>query len=285
MLNTILFPSSFYDKKLVDEDLKLEYEAALAVEKLEIIIFSYDHWFHNGIIKLNRIPETETLALYRGWMMLPDQYAQFFSQLLEHNIRLFTTPDMYRLMHKFPNIYPELEEDTVKILTFPLHKEIDVRILKETFQTFMVKDYVKSVKGDGFPSFFDQSITQEEFNRWMEVFYQYRGDLLTGGICIKEYIDLKRYEDRTNEHRVFYANQQILSISRNSSQSNSAPSPPRSLVEKYQYLESIFYTIDYAELEDGSWKILETGDGSVSGLSDAQDYTAFFEDLYRALNQ
>ena len=38
----------------------------------------------------------------------------------------------------------------------------------------------------------------------MEVFYKYRGNLLTGNICIKEYFDLKRYDGRTNEFRVFY---------------------------------------------------------------------------------
>ena len=55
----------------------------------------------------------------------------------------------------------------------------------------MVKDYVKSVKGTSFPRYFDHTIDQDAFNQWMEVFYQYRGDLLTGGICIKEYLDLK----------------------------------------------------------------------------------------------
>lgn len=30
-------------------------------------------------------------------------------------------------------------------------------------------------------------------------------------------------------------------------------------------MDSIYYTIDYAELSDGTWKILEAGDGQVSG--------------------
>lgn len=33
---------------------------------------------------------------------------------------------------------------------------------------------------------------------------KYRGNLLTGGICIKEFLDLKRYGEKTNEYRVFY---------------------------------------------------------------------------------
>ena len=57
---------------------------------------------------------------------------------------------MYSLMHVFPNIYPFLREDTARLETFPLHEEIDVDILKKQFQRFMVKDYVKSVKGTEF---------------------------------------------------------------------------------------------------------------------------------------
>ena len=51
----------------------------------------------------------------------------------------------------------------------------------------------KSVKGTDFPKYFDSTVAQDELNRWMEVFYKYRGSLLTGGLCVKEYLDLKRY--------------------------------------------------------------------------------------------
>ena len=93
----------------------------------------------------------------------------------------------------------------------------------------------------------------------MEVFYQYRGDLLTGGICIKEYLDLKKYGDSTNEYRVFYISHQIASVSRNSGQPLTAARPPKALVQKYCNLPSVFYTVDFAEQADGRWKILEEG--------------------------
>ena len=46
----------------------------------------------------------------------------------------------------------------------------------------------------------------------------------------------------------------------------------------------MFYTIDYAELDNGARTIIETGDGSVSGLSDGQKYGAFFRALFQGLN-
>ena len=45
------------------------------------------------------------------------------------------------------------------------------------------------------------------------------------------------------------------------------------------------YTVDYAELEDGSWKIIEAGDGQVSGLAEHQDYEQYFKVLYEYLNE
>ena len=156
--------------------------------------------------------------------------------------------------------------------------------LCKEFGRFLIKDYVKSVKGTDFPRFYDNTITQTELNEWMETFYKYRGSLLTGGICVKEFVDLRKYGNKTNEFRVFYINNAVATESRNSGQMNMTKNPPKELLEKYKNLPSCYYTVDYAEREDGSWVIIEAGDGSVSGLSDNQDYEAYFRTLYYALN-
>ena len=212
------------------------------------------------------------------------QYKQFYHKLLADNIELITAPSEYERMHIFPNAYKFFGDDTAFMKIYPLHEQIEISDVKKYFNRFLVKDFVKSVKGTEFPKFFDASVTQEEFDNWMEVFYKYRGNLLTGGICMKEFLSLKFYGERTNEYRVFYANGEIVSISRNSGQENFTPEPPKELVEKYRNLPSIYYTIDFAELADGTWKIMEAGDGSVSGLSEFQDAEQYFRALYYALN-
>lgn len=285
MVTTILFPSSYYGIDKVDEDMKQEYGAVLVDGHFRVILFGYDAWFSEGKLRLSEKPDENITAIYRGWMMQPDQYKSFYEKLQERHIHLITTPAMYELMHMFPVVYPQIKDDTAKILTFPLHSRIDIDLVKSQFNRFMVKDYVKSVKGTEFPSYFDQSITQEEFDRWMEVFYHYRANLLTGGICIKEFLPLKRYGDKTNEYRVYYLNHEIISVSRNSLQGNYTPIVPQQMVEKWRNLNSVFYTVDFAELEDGSWKIIEVGDGSVSGLSDGQDYISFFRKLFICCNE
>lgn len=281
MVDLILFPSSYFSISKVDEDLQKEYDAVLSTGLFDVVLFGYHEWFNEDKLIVNREPDEEKEAVYRGWMMKPEQYERFYNLLLKKNIKLVTKPEHYRLMHIFPNIYEYVKEDTAKMEMYPLYNQIDVERLKKSFGRFMVKDYVKSVKGTDFPRFFDKNITQEDFNHWMELFYKYRGGLLTGGICIKEFLDLKQYGEKTNEYRVFYINHQITTICRNSGQGNYTPEPQMELVQKYKYLDSPYYTIDFAELEDGRWMIVEVGDGEVSGLSDGQDYEQYFRALYQ----
>lgn len=280
MINTILFPSSYFGIRKVDEDMQAEYDAVLNTGLFDVIIFGYEDWFSKGKITLSKRPEERTIAIYRGWMMKPDQYEQFYNALLDNNIELVTSPDDYAAMHVFPNVYEAVKDDTAKMMVFPLHEDLPCDVLRREFSRFMVKDYVKSVKGTDFPKYFDSSVNQDELNHWMETFYKYRGNLLTGGICVKEYLDLKRYGNQTNEFRVFYINHEVATISRNSGQTNMTMNPPDDLIQKYRNLPSIYYTVDYAELADGTWRVIEAGDGSVSGLSENQDYEAYFRALY-----
>lgn len=90
------------------------------------------------------------------------------------------------------------------------------------------------------------------------------------------YVDLKKYGEDMNEWRAFYLFGNVLSVSRNSGQQDCATKVPIDLVEKYKNLPSTFYTVDFAELSDGSWKIIETGDGQVSGLPNELNTDEFF---------
>ena len=284
MINTILFPSDYFDVNKVDEDLLDEYNAVSQLPNVNIILFSYDDWFNNHQLKLNKKIDHHITAIYRGWMMSADMYNEFYHQLSNNNITLITKPEAYELLHLFPNMYPYIEVDTAKILTYSFNEMIDVDKIKSKFNKFMVKDYVKSVKGSSFPKYFDETITQDEFDNWMKVFYEYRGNLLTAGICIKEYLNLKKYDNKTNEYRVFYVNHHVLSISKNSNQCDNVNCPPIELINKYKNINSLFYTIDFAELDNDEWKIIECGDGQVSGLSFQQDYKVFYKNLFNSIN-
>ena len=185
----VIFPCSYLHPTQVDEDLVKEYEGAVEAG-CEICLFDYDKWVSEEKLVLRNAPEEECIAVYRGWMLKPDQYKQFYHRLIEeHGIQLVTSPDCYERMHVFPNVYPYIRQDTAQILTYSFEDDIQIDEVRKHFPRFMVKDFTKSVKGTSFPKYFDDSYTQEEFDEQMQVFYQYRGKLLTGGICIKEYLD------------------------------------------------------------------------------------------------
>ena len=285
MIKTILFPSSIINKNVVDESLKSEYEAVIATDLFDVALFDNAEWFDNDKLVVKAKFDEMKKTVYRGFMMPDDKYNVFYDELKKYNIELINDYKEYRLMHIFPEAYEYIKDDTAKILTFPLHEKIDVNIIKKNFKKFMVKDFVKSVKGSDFPKYFDENISQDEFDKWMEKFYCYRGKLLTGGICIKEFLNLKYYGNRTNEFRIFYANNEVVSVSRNSGQADFSNVVPDTLVDKYRYLNSNYYTVDFAELIDGKFVIVEVGDGQVSGLSDNQNYINYFRALYYAFNK
>ena len=82
MTKVILFPSSFLNSREVDEDLAEEYRAARLAGGFETIVFDYQAWFREQRLRLSYVPEREITAVYRGWMMKPEQYTVFFRELL-----------------------------------------------------------------------------------------------------------------------------------------------------------------------------------------------------------
>ena len=96
---------------------------------------------------------------------------------------------------------------------------------------------------------------------------------------VKDYVDLKQHADATNEYRAFYLYGKLLSLCRNSKQPESCRTVPQDFAAKFTNLPSNYYTVDFAELADGSWIVVETGDGQVSGLSPGQIVFKYYDDI------
>lgn len=277
IMYTILFPSDYFNRNKIDTELEQEYIAANKAG-FGVMLFDYSSWFESKKLVLNQNVDCD-LVLYRGWMMKPELYCEFEKQLKSLGYYPIVDSSSYKRLHEFVHVYPIIRNDTAPIMKFPLHTRIDVKFLQDTFGRFMVKDYVKSVKGSDFPVYFDSSITQSEFDNWMEKFYEYRGDLLTGGICIKKYLDLKKYDSHTNEYRAFYYHNELMILMKSSNQIIEYCKPPVELINKYKMLDSPFFTLDFAQLEDDSWIIIESGDGQVSGITDSSQTETFYRML------
>lgn len=167
-------------------------------------------------------------------------------------------------------------------MVYNMDQAIDWQAVREQLGKFMMKDYVKSVEGADFPAFFDQTYPDEEMDRYRAEFVRLRDRLFVKGIVLKAYVDLKKTDGATNEYRAFYLYGKRITLSKNSNQKRDAP-VPEAFLRQMPSLPSNFYTIDFAELADGNWIVVETGDGQVSGLSPGQYAFKFYEELLRGM--
>lgn len=283
MGNTILFPGDYFALNNPNDNFTEELDAVVATDGLDAALFNYDEFVEGAPLRLSKDPETVSKdVIYRGWMMKPEQYRRFYEELKDMGLEPFTSPVCYERMHCFPNAGVMFDDQTPKFMVFPSEQgdvRIDAEVVNSEFDRFMFKDYVKSVKGTGFPQFIETPLSQEELDGLISEFIRLRGDLFTGGIVLKEYVDLKRYDGRTNEWRNFIFNGVSLGIKRNSNQPEDCPTPPDDYLTTRNIVICPFYTVDYAELEDGTWTIVEAGDGQVSGLAASDRPSRFYEEM------
>ena len=262
---TMLFPGDFYSLNNVNDNFSAEVDAAVSCDCFDVLLFNFDEYIDGAPLKLSKPAENCSKSLvYRGWMMKPKEYERLYSDLVKLGFDPITKPGSYEKMHCFPNAATSFVGQTPNILVFPAQDgkvEVDASLINSTFDRFLIKDYVKSVKGSSFPSSIQTPVTQEEIDELVKRFVELRGPLFTGGIVIKEYVELKRYGKATNEWREFkFIRGSRVSLERNSNQPKDCPKPPEDYLMTRNQVIAPFYTVDYAELEDGSWTIVEVGE-------------------------
>lgn len=269
----IIYPCDFSSINKIDLD--YEFERNVAKEcGLLTYFFNYDEFVSLGkSLKLNFYASNIKLkAIYRGWMLNSKDYKRFYNELLEkYNIELFTTPSEYENTHYFVNSYERISKYTPKTIWFEEGKEIDWNIVRESFDKFIVKDFVKSVKGFNFPEFLDSSLSDEELNSYIFKFKEIRGDLYSGGIVLKEFIDLNKIGNHTHEFRAFYINGKFSFMYANSNNEKDFIPNYKALEKQFSLIDSPFYTIDFALTNKGDYIVIEIGDGQVSGIPSVKE--------------
>lgn len=131
----------------------------------------------------------------------------------------------------------------------------------------MVRDYVKSMKhywqtAMYIPDLADADIAWQVASRFRGL----REEEFTGGFV------LRRFEPFTGgEARTWWVNGQCALITPHPDTPQSPPVEPRSLplaqvAQRITALGVAFVTVDLALRADGTWRVVEVGDGQVSGL-------------------
>lgn len=291
----ILFPQSAIFPKQPDENFETEYNAAVTCG-FTPFLFDYDLFVKSNILKSN-LPDYFALEpiLLRCWQLKNNQY-----ELLKKNLMLLNNTNQYARCHHFYENHLLFGNDSPKIMHFAnVNKELFQRIftpdvleekLKEirrhfNSDFFILKDGVKSEKD--IPEIFkiSTSISGADLFQLILKFIEARGSLFNDAITFKEFVTLKKYADKnTNEWRVWVLKDKIISCVPNSNQAENVVKPDMNWIENHiKNIQSNFFTLDVAEKEDGSWTIIETGDGQVSGLSPNQNELEFYSSINKVM--
>ena len=275
-----------YPRK-VDEDYEEEYQAAGL--RHSCALFSYEN-LQMGKLSLYG-EEISGLTIYRGWMMKPEMYRDFYDKLESKGIILINTPEEYERYHMLPGWYEDFKEYTApSVWEDQGTLESAFSLTKGLTGAYIVKDFVKSRKHEWYDACFIQNIEDKADTKkviWNFIYRQ--GADLVGGVVLRRFEKLKQngFHEKSGmplaeEYRVFIYAGQILIMDDYWQEGRSVDfsENERSWIETLAgKLKSNFVTMDLARREDGKLIIMELGDGQVSGLQQIKA-----EDFYRAFN-
>jgi hypothetical protein len=260
-----LFPTIPYTK-IVHPDFLVEYNTTK--------LLGYNAYLFDDEDMKVYIPLIEGEVIYRGWMMKPEQYQILYDTVKKSGCVLINNTIEYTTCHHFPEVYKYIKDFTPKY-------SLEFNGIKNLGPEFIIKDYVKSEKGTDLFKF-STDISHDEFITIVNKFKIQRGNSFNVGIVLKEVVQLKKYGIYTNEWRLFIYKGKIISCDYNINNDNfKTPTNLNFIKDLIKDIPSNFYTIDIAEKEDGSWTILETGDGGVSGLAVNANIMSFYNSFYQ----
>mgnify|MGYP007061391290 CR=1 FL=1 len=247
-------------------------------------------------VKKIKPSEKSEYAVYRGWMLKPDRYGDLFNALKSRNIELINSPDNYKFCHYLPDSYDVIRNYAPNTIWFKkdqLSKSLDevCEILIKTFgkASVMIKDYVKSRKHEWEEACFIPDVSDSiKVKRVVNRFLELQGDDLNEGIVFRQFLKLefltlhsKSKMPLTKEFRIFFLEGEPLQEFYYWDEGDYGELKPdlKPFVEVAKKVNSRFFTMDIAKVENGGWVIIELGDGQVSGLPDNADLYEFYNRL------
>jgi hypothetical protein len=246
--------------------------AAARQAEIPVAVVDHDAITQSGDARqaVARVPEGHPDAVYRGWMMRATQYEALAGALAAHGVTLRTTPAQYQRAHELPGWYRAfagLTPDSAWSSGDDRAAFDKARAELGASGPAVVRDYVKSMKHYWQTAMYIPDLADADA-AWQVAsqFRALREQEYTGGFV------LRRFEPFTGaEVRTWWINGQCALITPHPDTPQSPPAKPGSLPlaqigERISALRLGFATVDLALRADGTWRVVEAGDGQVSGL-------------------
>ncbi|MFI6644142.1 ATP-grasp domain-containing protein [Streptomyces sp. NPDC050504] len=237
---------------------------------------------------VRRVPRDSGAYWYRGWMVPADAYAALERALAARGCSLRTGAAAYRRAHELPGWYGRFDTltprsvwragaegaadpDGLAALAAPLGAGPGI-----------VKDYVKSRKHEWdeacfVPELSDRARLSAVVRRFVEL--QLGDGALAGGIVLRAYEAFVP----GGEARAWWVDGEPVLVTAHPDTPEQLPGTKLDgpLREAVRGLGCPWVTTDLALRADGVWRVVEVGDGQVSGLPRGADWSALCAALLR----
>lgn len=272
-MTTFIFPSDVFNPRVVDEAFQSEAEDVLKLGA-NIALFDFEMLtagIEDRMFKARGLSglEGEKDVVYRGWMLTVHDYSYLESSLRNRGIHMKTTMPDYQKAHQLPGWYDSFRDITPKTVWRYQNQceELGSLVDELTSESFIVKDFVKSRKTEWDTACF--ASTRERLQNVADEFIslQLEDKSLAGGLVIREFEELDKAE---GEARIWWVDGDVALITPHPDNPVQLPDVDEAFIEKIRAsvrsLACPFITTDVALRTDGQWRVIEAGDGQVSGL-------------------
>ncbi|AHH19033.1 hypothetical protein NONO_c42490 [Nocardia nova SH22a] len=204
-------------------------------------------------------------AVYRGWMLGTAQYEAFAAALREREVVLCTDADMYRRAHEFPGWYETFTGHTPESAWTrgTDRSEFDRARAALGQGPAVVRDYTKSMKHHWHEAMYIPDLADAEAAwRVASRLRDMREAEFTGGFVIRRFEELAAAEVRT-----WWVDGQCMLTGPHPDTPDHTPQPGPDTTAVAPLVAGLgcrFVTVDFALRSDGTWRVLEVGDGQVS---------------------
>jgi hypothetical protein len=244
-----VFPSEPFDLKKPDREF-LEQIAAMQNAGFQISIIALED-LAAGTAKVRPAPANGSRVVYRGWMLTPADYTSLVAAVQSTGVEMWTSLDRYLSTHYLPNWYSSIADLTPETRIFDVDADFERELRSLGWERFFIKDYVKSLKTSAGAAIIDDPSAIAPLVAEMQKF---RGTI-EGGLCVRRVEDF----NVETERRYFVIAGQVFSA---------IPDEiiPSIVLKCASRISSPFFSIDVIERNNGVLRIVEVGDGQVSGL-------------------
>lgn len=237
---------------------------------------------------VGRVPRDSGPYWYRGWMIPPDRYEELQGALAERGCRLLTGAAAYRTAHELPGWYGSftgLTPHSVWCALPSAASSTDTAFWSRLAGSLgpgagIVKDFVKSRKHEWDEACFVPELSDgPRLARVVGRFIELQGDFLAGGVVLRAYESFVP----GGEARVWWVDGEPVRVTAHPDTPAQVPAPGLDAIgEAVRGLGCRWVTTDVALRDDGAWRVVEVGDGQVSGLPAGDDGEALFAALLAA---